>query len=140
MHWRLVDKVMDYQTIIKKAFEAANNAYAPYSKFKVGACIEMNDGKYFLGANIENAAYGSTMCAERNAVYSAYCNGYTKKDIKQLAIVADCAPLISPCGACRQVLIELIPEDCQIILANHQEYKITSMKELLPMAFTEENL
>ena len=59
---------MDHQTIIEKAFVASENSYSPYSKFKVGACVEMNDGKYFMGANIENAAYGSTMCAERNAV------------------------------------------------------------------------
>lgn len=131
---------MDYQEIIKKAFDAAKNSYSPYSDFKVGACVEMNDGVYFLGTNIENAAYGSTMCAERNAVYGAYCKGYTKSDIKQLAIVADCSMVVSPCGACRQVLSELIPEKCPIILANHQEYKITSMKELLPMAFTEGNL
>lgn len=131
---------MDQQTMIEKAFEAADNAYVPYSKFKVGACVEMHDGKYFLGANVENAAYGSTMCAERNAVFSAYCNGYKKDDIKQLAIVADCKEVVSPCGACRQVLRELLPNNCPIILANHQEYKITSMKELLPMAFTEGNL
>ncbi|MCR1961115.1 cytidine deaminase [Thomasclavelia cocleata] len=131
---------MDYQEIIKKAFDAAKNSYSPYSNFKVGACVEMNDGVYFLGTNIENAAYGSTMCAERNAVYGAYCNGYTKSDIKQLAIAADCNIVVSPCGACRQVLSELIPEKCPIILANHQKYIITSMKELLPMAFTEENL
>ena len=131
---------MDYQEIIKKAFDAAKNSYSPYSNFKVGACVEMNDGTYFLGTNIENAAYGSSMCAERNALYGAYCNGYTKSDIKQLAIVANNSTVITPCGACRQVLKELIPEKCPIILANHQEYIITSMKELLPMAFTEVNL
>lgn len=131
---------MNYQEMIDKAFQATKNAYAPYSKFKVGACVEMYDGKYFIGSNIENAAYGSTMCAERNAVFGAYSNGYSKEDIKQLAIVADCMPIASPCGACRQVLSELIPEDCAIILANHQEYKITTMKELLPMAFTEDSL
>lgn len=131
---------MRVEEMIVKAFEATKNAYTPYSNFKVGACIEMHDGTYFLGANIENAAYGSTMCAERNAVYSAYCNGYTKKDIKQLAIVANCSPIASPCGACRQVLMELIPGDCPIILANHQDKIITSMQELLPLAFNEENL
>ena len=131
---------MDEQLIIAQAFIALKNAYAPYSKFKVGACVEMNDGNYFFGANVENAAYGSTMCAERNAVYSAYSNGYHKNDFKQLAIVADSEGIISPCGACRQVLNELIPSNCPIILANNQTYQITTMKELLPMAFTEENL
>lgn len=131
---------MDTKTIIEKAFEAANYSYSPYSKFKVGACIEMKDGKYFLGTNIENAAFGSTMCAERNAVYGAYCNGYHKNDIKQLAIVANGDDLVSPCGACRQVLVELLPQDCPIILANQQDYEITSMKELLPRAFIGESL
>ena len=123
---------MDVKTIIEKAFEAAKNSYSPYSKFKVGACIEMRDGNYFLGTNIENAAFGSTMCAERNAVYGAYSNGYGKADIKQLAIVA--------CGACRQVLMELLPQDCPVILANRESYEITTMKELLPRAFIGESL
>lgn len=129
-----------YQKIINKAFEARKNAYAPYSKFKVGACVKTKDENYFLGANIENASYSATMCAERNAVYGAYCNGYKKEDIEMLAIVADSKIVVTPCGTCRQVLRELIPDDCLIVLANYQEYKITTMKELLPMAFTEENL
>ena len=98
---------MDVKTIIEKAFEAAKNSYSPYSKFKVGACIEMRDGNYFLGTNIENAAFGSTMCAERNAVYGAYSNGYGKADIKQLAIVAGSDEIVSPCGACRLSLIHI---------------------------------
>ena len=80
------------------------------------------------------------MCAERNAIYSAYCNGYRKNDIELLAVVASSDKIISPCGICRQVMSELLPENCLIILANLQEYKTILMKELLPMAFTEENL
>ena len=131
---------MDVKTIIEKAFEAAKNSYSPYSKFKVGACIEMRDGNYFLGTNIENAAFGSTMCAERNAVYGAYSNGYGKADIKQLAIVAGSDEIVSPCGAGRQVLMELLPQDCPVILANRESYEITTMKELLPRAFIGESL
>ena len=62
--------------IVDKAFEAMQNAYAPYSKYKVGACVETTDGKYFLGANVENASYGLTNCAERSAIFAAYSNGY----------------------------------------------------------------
>lgn len=131
---------MEIATIIEKAFMAAKHSYSPYSNFKVGACIEMHDGKYFLGTNIENAAFGSTMCAERNAVYGAYCNGYRKNDIKQLAIVASSDNIVSPCGACRQVLVELLPQDCKIILANKQAFKITTVAELLPEAFIGESL
>lgn len=131
---------MNIETIIEKAFEAANNSYSPYSNFKVGACIEMKDGRYFLGTNIENASYGSTMCAERNAVYGAYCNGYHKNDIKQLAIVANSDNIVSPCGACLQVLVELLPLDCPIILANRRSYEVTTIKELLPKAFIGESL
>lgn len=131
---------MEMKMMIEKAFEATKNSYSPYSKFKVGACIEMNDGTYFLGTNIENAAYGSTMCAERNAVYGAYCNGYRRADIKQLAIVAFGDDLVSPCGACRQVLAELLPQDCPVILANQSDYEITSVEELLPRAFIGESL
>ena len=91
---------MDYQYLVDEAFKARENAYTPYSHFKVGACCELNDGKLIYGANIENAAYGSTMCAERNAVFQAYCQGYRKEDIKALAIVGDGPTLISPCGSC----------------------------------------
>ena len=65
-----------YDEIIAKAFEALKNAYAPYSGYHVGACVRCRDGRYFLGANIENASYGATSCAERNAIFSCYSNGY----------------------------------------------------------------
>ncbi len=131
---------MDQNKLIDLAWKARENAYTPYSHFKVGACLKTKDGKYFIGTNIENASYGASMCAERNAIYSAYCNGYRKNDIELLAVVASSDKIISPCGICRQVMSELLPENCLIILANLQEYKTILMKELLPMAFTEENL
>lgn len=131
---------MKYQELIDKAFEATKNAYIPYSKFAVGSCILLKDGTHIIGCNIENAAYGSTMCAERNAVYAAYCQGYTKKDIEAISIVADCEPLASPCGACRQVLAELLDSKTPIILANHERHEITDIDTLLPMAFTGDSL
>ena len=132
--------MMDVKTIIDQAFKASERSYSPYSNFKVGACIEMNDGTYYLGTNIENAAYGSSMCAERNAVYGAYCQGYQKNEIKQIAIVANSDKLVTPCGACCQVLVELLPLDCPIILANRYRYEITTIKELMPRAFIGESL
>lgn len=131
---------MNYQELVDKAFAARKNAYAPYSHFKVGACVLLKDGSYIYGANIENAAYGSTMCAERNAVYQAYCQGYQKDDIEALAIVAECQPLISPCGSCRQVLSELLDPYTPIILGCKDFFEVTNMQELLPRAFTKENL
>lgn len=131
---------MIYETLVEKAFAARKYAYIPYSHFAVGACVLLKDGTYIQGSNIENAAYGSTMCAERNAIYATYCNGYTKEDIEAIAIVADCTPLASPCGACRQVLAELLYPDTPIVLANREKVEITSIAKLLPMAFTGDSL
>lgn len=131
---------MEYQELIQKAFEASKNAYNPYSHFAVGACIALKDGNFIVGCNIENAAYGSTMCAERNAIYGVYSNGYKKEDILALAIVADCTPLASPCGACRQVLAELLEMDTPIVLANKEIQEVTTIRELMPMAFIGESL
>ena len=131
---------MDYQRLVNEAFEASENAYAPYSYFKVGACLLLKNGERIHGCNIENAAYGSTMCAERNAIYQAYCLGYRKEDIEALAIVGDCSPLISPCGACRQVLSELLDPYTPIILGCKEYFEVTNMQELLPRMFIGESL
>lgn len=132
--------MIDYQKLIDEAFVASEKAYAPYSHFHVGACLLLKNGQMIHGTNIENAAYGSSMCAERNAVYQAYCLGYKKDDIIALAIVNDKEPLISPCGACRQVLAELLNSDTPIVLGCKKYYKVTNMDELLPYTFTGENL
>jgi cytidine deaminase len=131
---------MEYQKLVDEAFLGRENAYAPYSHFKVGAAVLLNDGEIIRGCNIENAAYGSSMCAERNAVYQAYCRGYHKEDIKALAIVGDGPTLISPCGACRQVLGELMQLDTPVILGARDRYEVTNMKELLPRTFTEKDM
>ena len=81
------------------------------------------------------------LCAQNVMLFmGAYSNGYGKADIKQLAIVAGSDEIVSPCGACRQVLMELLPQDCPVILANRESYEITTMKELLPRAFIGESL
>lgn len=129
-----------YQDLLERAFNAMENAYAPYSNYHVGACVVTKDNKYFIGANIENASYGLTNCAERNAIFQAYSNGYRKNDIQAIAIVSDGKTLATPCGACRQVLVELLEKDTPIILSNHKIEKITDIQELLPMSFTDEDL
>lgn len=115
-------------------------AYAPYSKFKVGAALELNDGTFIHGANIENASYPLGNCAERSALFSAYSQGYTKKDIKSITIIADSDKAISPCGACRQVMYELMPKDTKITLTNLKgDIKEVTIGDLLPYGFDLEN-
>ena len=109
--------------ILIKAYEAMENAYAPYSNYRVGACVKLADGEFIPGANVENAAYGSSMCAERNAVYGAYSRGYRKEDIEELAIVSEGRTLVTPCGACRQVLAELLDPDTPIYLMSGEDHE-----------------
>lgn len=129
-----------YKDILDKAYEAMDNAYAPYSNFHVGACVKTKDGKYFIGANIENASYGLTNCAERNAIFQTYSQGYRQDDIEALAIVGQGNTLITPCGACRQVLVELLKRDTPIVLGTGEKVLVTNIEELMPMAFTKEAL
>lgn len=129
-----------YNDVLERAYKAMDNAYAPYSNFHVGACVKTKDGNYFIGANVENASYGLTNCAERNAIFQAYSNGYRQKDIEAIAIVGQGNTLITPCGACRQVLVELLERKTPIILGTKGEVKVTNIEELLPMSFTSDDL
>ena len=127
---------MDKNELIKLAIEARKLSYSSYSNFAVGAALLCKDGKVFLGSNIENASYSLGLCAERNALYNALMNGYKKEDFVSLAVVADTDEVCSPCGACRQVLSELLDENAPIYMANLKgEQKETTVKELLPFAF-----
>ena len=130
---------------IDKKFElvniAYNNAYAAYSSFKVGAVVILQDDSYFLGCNVENASYGLSNCAERSALFSAYSNGYRKKDIKELVLIGKGIDFLYPCGACRQVISELMEKDAKITLFKlDKSYKEITVKELLPYCFSEEDL
>lgn len=130
-----------YQELVKQAINARKLSYSPYSKFAVGAALLCKDGKVFVGANIENSSYPLCMCAERNALYHALMNGYTKNDFIALAIVADTPEACSPCGACRQVISELFPKDGVIVLANLKgAYQETNIEALLPLAFSGDDL
>src|SRR3989338_5409194 len=95
-------------SLVQKAAEVRKNAYAPYSKFLVGAALETEEGKIFLGVNVENASYGATTCAERSAIFAAVSNGYRK--FKRIAIVTDTSKPSVPCGLCLQVLHEFSPK------------------------------
>jgi cytidine deaminase len=131
----------DKNMLLDTALVARANAYAPYSKFKVGAAILLDNGKYILGCNVENASYGLSNCAERTALFKMISDGYTKNNVIAMAIVGDTLDVISPCGACRQVMIELLKPDCPILLCNlkrdMKEYKVI---DLLPYAFSEKDL
>ena len=121
---------------IQEAKKARQKAYAPYSKFKVGAAIKLKQDIYIHGANIENASYGLCNCAERSALFSLISLGYSKEDILSITVIADTIDFISPCGACRQVMAELLPVDAKIILTNLSgNTKVTSIKEILPFSF-----
>lgn|SRR5690606_5428448 len=121
---------------IEEAKKAQKKAYVPYSKFKVGAAILLKDGTYIHGANIENGSYGLTSCAERNALFSLISQGYDVNDIVEITIIGDSKNPISPCGACRQVMSELLPKHTPIYLTNKLgQSKTTSIKELLPYGF-----
>lgn len=121
---------------IKEALKAMEKAYAPYSKFKVGAAILLKDGTYIHGANIENGSYGLTNCAERSALFSLISQGYKTEDIVELTIIAHTKDPISPCGACRQVIYELVPDDAKIYLCNVLgDVRKTNKYELLPYGF-----
>jgi cytidine deaminase len=131
---------MNHDELLKLAFKAMDNAYAPYSHYHVGAAVLTKDGKTFIGANIENASYGATNCGERSAIFSAYSHGYRKDDIAAIAIVTNGHRIGAPCGICRQVLSELIDENCPILLSNGQDTMTKTVAELLPMRFTQEDL
>jgi cytidine deaminase len=131
---------MNHEELLKLAFKAMGNAYAPYSNYHVGSCVLTKDGQTFLGANIENASYGATNCGERSAIFAAYSHGYRKNDIEAIAIVTDGHRVGAPCGICRQVLSELLNDETPIILSNGKETMTKTINDLLPMRFTQEDL
>jgi cytidine deaminase len=127
----------EWQSLIDLANEARRRAYAPYSKYRVGAALRTKSGRIFIGVNIENAAYPTSMCAERTAVFKAVSEG--ERDFEVIAVVTDNGG--SPCGGCRQVLAEF-GLDAVVLIADGkgQLVKQTSVGELLPEAFTPQKL
>ena len=135
-----IEVTPDLESAFKKALEAQKNAYAPYSNYKVGACIIGQSGESFIGCNIENASYGGTVCAERVAIFNAVSSGKAQK-LKAIVLVTQNSKAAAPCGFCRQVLSEFVSADFPIYLANQSEIqKKTTLGELLPMAFSPDAL
>ena len=133
--------MINKEELMQEALKARESSYSPYSKFAVGAALLTKSGIIYHGTNIENASYPLTICAERAAVFSAYSNGVKKNDIEAIAIVADTVDACSPCGACRQVLYELLPSDAKIYLGNLKGViKEVNTEYLLPFAFDPSDL
>lgn len=128
---------MNYKLkLLDLAQKVSGNAYAPYSKFNVGAAILTDKENYYCGCNVENISYPLGTCAEEAAIASMVANG--EKSIKEILIFANCENLISPCGACRQRIQEFASNNCQIHLANTSGIKTTyTFNELLPHSFKE---
>ena len=127
---------MTYKKLIAEARAARELAYVPYSRFKVGAALETKDGRVFRGCNVENASYGLCNCAERTAFFSAIAHGYVPGDFAALAVIGDTDGPIAPCGACRQVILELGGNDLPVVLANLKgDVMETTAAAQLPNAF-----
>ncbi|MGX7001587.1 cytidine deaminase [Caballeronia sp. KNU42] len=127
---------MTMDELLERAKYARERAYAPYSRFKVGAALLTKDGSVFDGCNVENASYGLCNCAERTAFFSAVAAGYTRDQFAALAVIGDTDGPIAPCGACRQVIIELGGPELAIRLGNlNGVIRDTTAREQLPDAF-----
>lgn len=134
----------EIQKLIEAAIAQLEYSYVPYSGFRVGAALLAQNGRVFTGCNIENAAYTPTNCAERTAFFKAVSEGV--RDFRAICVVGGpqgrLASYTPPCGVCRQVMMEFCrPEEFEIILAKSKEdYKVCTLKELLPQGFGPENL
>jgi cytidine deaminase len=121
------------EELIAEAEKARQNAYAPYSNFKVGAAVESDNGDIYIGCNVESASYGLTVCAERVAIWKGISRG--EKHFSRIAVVVDTEEPTPPCGTCRQIIWEFCG-DVPVILANlHGKKEVVMMSELLPRAF-----
>lgn len=134
---------MTAEELILLAQKARKNAYAPYSDFSVGAALLAADGSVYSGCNVENASFGATCCAERTALFSAIADG--KRSFFALAIVGGkrgeaVKDFCTPCGICRQALAEFCPPEFPIVLSNGEKIQKITLGELLPEAFTNQNI
>ena len=123
--------------LVEAARQVQQRAYAPYSKFRVGAALEGRNGEVFTGCNVENASYGLTICAERSAVVQAVAGGV--RSFRRVAIVSDAEPPVPPCGACRQMLVEF-GRDLAVESVGPASRRSWRLEELLPDAFVKEDL
>lgn len=120
--------------LVERAFEMLSRSYAPYSGFPVGAALLCADGTVFTGCNVENAAYGSTICAERTALVKAVSEGH-RDDFVKLAVVGNSLDYCWPCGSCRQMLYEFAPDLTVLVARSDHAYVTVKLHELLPCGF-----
>ena len=128
---------MTYDELVKKAYEAMEFSYSPYSHFKVGAALLTESGKVYTGCNVEVVSFGATNCAERTAIFKAISEG--EMNYKAIAVVSSSNDLTFPCGICRQVIVEFA-KDIDIIVAKGYDYQVYTIDELLPKSFTDKDL
>ncbi len=128
------------ETLTATATEAAARAYAPYSRFHVGAALLFDDGAIVSGANVENASYGLSCCAERNALFRAISEQGPSRRIAAVAVFHDGAEACPPCGACLQVMSEFAIESCVVFFSHGSEFRSALFDELLPVRFNKAQL
>ncbi|MET3644350.1 cytidine deaminase [Streptococcus gallinaceus] len=122
--------------LIDLAIEASKNAYVPYSHFPIGAALVAKDGRVFTGCNVENASFGLTNCGERTAIFKAISEG--AREFEELVIFGKTEQPVSPCGACRQVMVEFFEKDLPVTLvAEDKSTVVMTVQELLPYSFTD---
>lgn len=131
---------MPDQSYIKLAVEMKKKAHAPYSNFHVGVVLMTKDGTVFTGVNVENSSYSLTCCAERIAIFKAVSEGFT--EFTEMYLAGDSEGFTPPCGACRQVMVELCGLDLQIHMINKNDHSIqtVTVRQLVPFAFSADNL
>ena len=131
-----------YKSLMEAAASARQYAYSPYSGYRVGAALLGKSGRIYTGCNVENAGYSPTNCAERTAVFKAVSEGF--RAFSAIAVVGGMGdtidPACTPCGVCRQVLVEFCPLDIPVILGTPEDWRMLTLGELLPFAFTPNNL
>ncbi|MFC4738158.1 cytidine deaminase [Bacillus daqingensis] len=130
---------MSKEMLMNQAVEAMERAYVPYSKFPVGAALQTAQGIVYTGCNIENAAYSMCNCGERTAIFKAVSEG--ERDFQAIAVAANTEGPVSPCGACRQVMAELLQPETAVYLTNTKgDVQETTVADLLPGAFSKDDL
>jgi len=127
--------------MIERLKELLKNSYSPYSHYAVSAIVVMKDGKTFNGVNVENAAYGASICAERSAILAAISNGHTKGDFQELYVMVSSGKIGMPCFQCRQVISELFDKDSKIhCCSTNADVETYTVQEICPFPFGEEDL
>lgn len=126
---------MSSEELLHAASKAAANAYAPYSKARVGCALLSSSGRLYTGCNVENASYGLTICAERSAIFAAVASEGPSLRILQLAVIA-LGLEFPPCGACRQVIAEFAAPDVPIVFVQNKQAAVLSVEQLLPARFS----